>query len=536
MHSSRSLFFLAFFCLTSGAFAADPSLQSAIDPADEIFFENHVRPLLIAHCLECHGDDRDDIRGGLDLSSQQGIAMGGDSGSVVEADDIENSLLLKSVRYEDLEMPPQGKLTDAEIDILHQWVRRGLPDPRKSTTSPPTKKAIDLEAGRQYWAFQTPRNASPPAVVDQSWGRTAIDRFILHRLEAANIKPNGDATRETLIRRIHVALTGLPPTPDAIDQFVADPADDDVVIGELVDRLLATHHFGERWGRHWLDVARFAESSGGGRSLMFRNAWRYRDYVVDSFNKDRPLPEFITQQIAGDLLSADSPEERREQLTATSFWFSDRPIMNNRIKNSCDLKSSTSKSIPSDAPSGNVAWLRPMPRSQVRSDSHNRLLRSGRNLWRHTNPHVRQRLGCCRRLPPNEEERLADAAYQKQVDDLRTQRDRLSQTLIDTGYGDLIAKKMKAKAKSQIKSSQSLSGIVIDNRAATIVGQWTESTSVAAYVDDGYIHDAGEGKGSKRVEFVCDIERAGRYQVQVSYSTGSNRAAGSNSDRTSGRR
>jgi hypothetical protein len=282
------------------------------------FFEQKVRPVLAQHCYPCHSTEAKKRRGGLLLDTRDGLRKGGDTGPAVVPGKPADSLLLKVVRYTEdgPRMPPKGKLPAAVIADLERWIALGAPDPRDGTATS-NKKGIDLEQGRKFWAFQPPRRHPVPAVKDTTWAHGDIDRFILARLDSKGLRPVADADRVTLIRRAYFDLVGLPPSPEEIDDFVNDRSPD--AFARVVDRLLASPHFGERWGRHWLDVARFAESSGGGRSLLFPDAWRYRDYVIEAFNTDRPYNRFVLEQIAGDLLLSTTPDERHRQLVATAF-------------------------------------------------------------------------------------------------------------------------------------------------------------------------------------------------------------------------
>jgi len=284
------------------------------------FFEKHVRPLLAKHCYECHSAESSGIKGNLRVDTRTAVLKGGDSGPAIVPGKPEDSLLLKSVMYDhaDLQMPPKGKLSDAEIDALRQWIQIGAPDPRTGT-SDQLSKTTRLKQGRQHWAFHPVKPVSVPAVRDTAWARTDIDRFILARQEQAGINPAADADRPTLLRRVTLDLTGLPPTPQELSEFVADPASDDEALSKVVERLLATTAFGERWGRHWLDVVRYADSVGKTRNIPFPFAWRYRNYVIDSFNADKPYDRFVQEQVAGDLLPSRDVRQRSENVVATGF-------------------------------------------------------------------------------------------------------------------------------------------------------------------------------------------------------------------------
>ena len=202
-------------------------------------------------------------------------------------------------------MPPKKKLPDEVIADFEKWIAMGAPDPRDAPVKV-AKWEIDIEKGRQFWAFQPPKKTAPPAVKDAAWPRGDIDRFLLAELEAKGLKPVADADPRTLLRRVTFDLIGLPPTPEDVDAFVKDyAAQPQSALETVVDKLLASPQFGERWGRHWLDVARYAESSGKGSNFAYPHAWRYRDYVIAAFNADKPYDQFIREQLAGDLLPAE---------------------------------------------------------------------------------------------------------------------------------------------------------------------------------------------------------------------------------------
>jgi hypothetical protein len=295
--------------------AVAPALRAADSGAE--FFEKKIRPVLAEHCFRCHSAATKQ-RGGLVLDSRDGLRNGGDKGPVVVPGKPKDSLLLQAVRYsEELRMPPKGKLPDAVVADLEKWIALGAPDPRTATVAGTSPKSLGVREGRKFWAFQPPRRHRVPKVQDTNWPRSDIDSFLLAGLEAKGLRPAADADRAVLLRRAYFDLIGLPPSPEQDDAFVHDRSPD--AFARVVDGLLASPHFGERWGRHWLDVARFAESSGGGRSLLFPDAWRYRDYVLEAFNSDTPYDRFITEQMAGDLLPAATPEQRRRQLIATAF-------------------------------------------------------------------------------------------------------------------------------------------------------------------------------------------------------------------------
>jgi hypothetical protein len=294
-----------------------PPLVAGADPPDPKgieFFEKRIRPVLVTHCYECHSQGAKAVKGNLLLDTREGIRQGGDTGAAVVPGKVAASLLIGALKYDGFEMPPKGKLPDAVIADFEKWIELGAPDPRDGKIV--AAKGIDLAEGRKFWSFQPIKRPVVPAVKNTAWPAADVDRFILAGLEAKGLQPVGDADRSTLVRRLHYDLTGLPPL---LTEVESTPRKDDNDYVPLVDRLLASPQFGERWGRHWLDLARFAESSGGAHNVHFPVAFRYRDYVVNAFNADKPYDQFIREQLAGDLLTAADDTTRNEQLIATGF-------------------------------------------------------------------------------------------------------------------------------------------------------------------------------------------------------------------------
>ncbi len=282
------------------------------------FFEKKIRPVLIAECFHCHSSEKGNkIRGGLTLDTREGLRKGGDSGPAVVPGRPDRSLLIKAIRHVDekLAMPPKKKLDDNIVRDFEQWVRMGAPDPRDGAKI--ARAEIDIEKGREHWAFQPVGKPKMPTVKNTDWPRTEVDRFILATLEAKGLSPVEDADRRTWIRRVTFDLLGLPPSVQEVEAFVNDRSEK--AYERVVDRLLESPHFGERFGRHWLDVARYAETSGKTVNLNYPHAWRYRDWVIAAFNKDKPYDQFVREQIAGDLLPAASAQQRAENQIATGF-------------------------------------------------------------------------------------------------------------------------------------------------------------------------------------------------------------------------
>lgn len=293
-----------------------PSLARAEPPSPEgvEFFEKKIRPVLVERCFKCHSSEAPKLKGGFKLDSREGLLKGGDSGPAIAPGDPGKGLLLKALGYTGMDvppMPPDGKLSEAQIADFTEWVKMGAPDPRDAAAAAPqgaaeapapAKPKVNYEEGRKFWSFQPVGDPAPPEVKRAAWVRTPVDRFILAKLEAAGIEPAPQADKRTLIRRATFDLIGLPPKPEEIDAFLADSSAD--AFSKVVDRLLASPQYGERWGRHWLDVVRYADSfdARAGIEQDIFESFRYRDWVVGAFNKDMPYDQFLLNQIAGDLM------------------------------------------------------------------------------------------------------------------------------------------------------------------------------------------------------------------------------------------
>ncbi len=307
--------------LAGGLLVAAAASAVEVANADGLkFFEAKIRPALVAHCYQCHSAD-EKIKGGLRLDSRVGSRHGGDSGPAVVPGDLGESLLWTAVNWgdEDYQMPPKKRLPPAVVADLKRWIEMGAPDPRVAEKRV-VASAIDIEAGRGFWSFEEPVKTAPPVVADAGWAESDVDRFVLAKLEALGLHPAADAEPETLLRRLYFDLIGMPPSPEEIIRYAGEwKVDPDRAYREKVDELLASERYGERWGRHWLDVARYAESSGRDVNMTFPHAWRYRDYVIDSFNADKPYDRFIMEQIAGDLLEIESDADWQQNLIATGF-------------------------------------------------------------------------------------------------------------------------------------------------------------------------------------------------------------------------
>ena len=285
------------------------------------FFESRIRPLLIDHCYDCHRQEASEIGGSLLLDSRAGIIQGGETDSLIVPGDPENSLLMRAVSYKeaDLQMPPAGKLTDEQIADLAEWIRMNAPDPRSEDTvaAMKAKTEIDWAQSRDFWSLRPLSEAKPPKTKNSAWPLNPIDQFLAAKFDEANLSPAPDADKRTWIRRATFDLIGLPPTPDQIDAFLADDTPES--FAKVVDRLLDSKQYGERWGRRWLDVVRYSDTAGDNSDFPIPQAYLYRNWVIDAFNRDLPYDQFVREQLAGDLLESNSMEEKRQRVIATGY-------------------------------------------------------------------------------------------------------------------------------------------------------------------------------------------------------------------------
>jgi len=295
------------------------------------FFEKKIRPVLVESCYNCHSAQAEKVKGELYLDTREGIRKGGATGPSIVAGNPDRSPLIKGMRHKDPDtaMPPKGKLPDAVIADFEAWVKMGAPDPREGKAVVTQKYVVDIEKGRSFWAFIAPKAPAVPKAQNPQFAiRNEIDSFVLAGLERKGIKPVGDADKRTLLRRVYLDLTGLPPTAEEVEAFVADTAAN--AFEKVVDKLLASPRFGERWGRHWMDIARYAESTGKAVNVNYPHAWRYRDYVIAAFNADKPYDQFIKEQLAGDLMTGGDAKAKAERIIATGFLAIGPKLLNER--------------------------------------------------------------------------------------------------------------------------------------------------------------------------------------------------------------
>jgi hypothetical protein len=488
------------------------------------FFERKIRPVLVQHCYSCHSSDAKKLKGGLSVETRQSLLEGGDNGPAIVPGKPNESLLIKAIRHTDpvLKMPRKEKLPDGVIADFEKWVKLGAPDPRANTTPQRKQGYASIDEGRKFWAFQPPKMPPLPAVKDARWVHNDIDRFVLAKLEQKNLKPNRDADPAVLLRRLNYALIGLPPTVAELNEFTkgwnAPGANRQALVVAVVDRLLASPHFGERWGRHWLDVARFAESSGGGRTLIFKDAWRYRDYVIHAHNSDKSFDQFIIEQLAGDLQNARTPEERYWQLVATAFLLlgptnferQDKPVLEmDVIDEMIDTVGKGFLGMTLGCARCHDHKFDPIPTKDYYALA---------GIFKSTKFIVHSNVSKWMERPLPTQNADLEIALQKH----------------DAAVAELLKQIAVAKAKNPgvvtepLKGTpldpKSLPGIVIDDAQARKVGAWKHSTYTGRYIGAGYLYDDRAMKGEKTLTFQPEFTEDGTYEVRLAYIPHSNRA------------
>jgi hypothetical protein len=477
------------------------------------FFETKIRPVLVEHCYQCHAANSKTLRGGLLVDTRQGLLTGGESGPAVVPGDLKKSLLISALKHDDFEMPPKGKLPATVIADFEKWIKDGAMDPRRSTHPVVNPLSINIEAGRKHWAYQPLQAPAIPAVKTTSWPINDIDRFVLAKLESAGLQPGSPAKKITLIRRLYFDLIGLPPTPEEIARFVDDKSPE--AYQDLVDRLMKSPRFGERWGRHWLDVSRFAESMSL-RGRILKHAWRYRDYVIDAFNNDKPFDQFLTQQLAGDLLETSSVEAQRQNRIATTYLVMGDALLENQNKSQLDMDVVDEQldTIGRGLLAQTIACARchdhkfdPIPTRDYYAMAG--ILNNVQGL-KHSNVSTTMEIP----LPLSETKQrqseilnVSVAKVESEIKALKSKLDPQSQT-----------------AFPRVVAASSLTGIVVDDDEVEMVGAWTHSVFFKHYVGKGYIHDANKGKGDKTLTFIPKLTD-GEYEVRFAYSHGKGRAS-----------
>ncbi|MGV3659162.1 MAG: DUF1553 domain-containing protein [Prosthecobacter sp.] len=485
------------------AFAA--AAAAAAPAADGVaFFEAKVRPLLVKHCYECHSQETGKQKGGLLLDRKEGWEKGGDAGPALVVGQPGKSLLMHSVRYEDedLQMPPKSKLPPEDIRVLEQWIAMGAPDPRvESLAAAQPKKSIDFEAARQTWAYRPLQKTALPEVKDKAWPRNDLDTFLLAEMETKGLQPAPDADLRTLKRRLSYDLTGLP------------PADADLAQGSYeayVERLLQSPAFGEKWGRHWLDLARYADSNGGDRNYTFYQAWRYRNYVINSFNRDRSYYDFIREQIAGDLMPAQDDAQRRERLIASTFLSLGPKMLTERDKEKLHLDTVDEQldTISKSMLGLSIGCARCHdhkfdPISQKDYYALAGFLRSTEIVMGTRNGCVNVASWVEQALP---QPGPAFAELKQKVDRLElVMRLKVERDFMETVAGKTALTKLP------------LAGVIYDEASAELVGDWKSSSLSQNRFGEFYIHNDRKDKGVKKAVFRGALPETGIYEVRIAY-------------------
>ncbi|MSU35568.1 MAG: DUF1553 domain-containing protein [Pedosphaera sp.] len=505
--------------LTSVCVLVGARAPGSAEPGGVDFFEKHVRPVLVERCYDCHGEKKH--KGGLQLDSAAAVLKGGHSGAVLALGQPERSLLIKAISWSDpdLQMPPKNKLPDAEIAALTEWVKMGAPDPRTNFQS----KISNLKpSATNHWAYQPLKNPAPPVLNHSSWPRNNIDRFILVKLQVGKMQPNADADRPTLLRRACYDLVGRPPTPEQIDDFVKDPSPD--AFGRVVDQLLASPQFGERWGRHWLDVVRYAESVTL-RGFVFMEAWRYRDYVIDAFNSDLPYDQFIREQIAGDLLPAPTISEKRRRMIATTFLALGNTNLEEQDKAQLrmDIVDEQLDTIGKAMLAQTIGCARchdhkfdPIPTRDYYAMAG--ILRNTKTV---TNANVSGWIELPLPVEPSEEKVFS--AHEKKIAALQNEI-KGTKDAAKALAGNSSEPKPARDFQPTILAASALPGLVVDSSHAKAIGEWKHSQFSNHYIGDGYVHDDLKGKGEKTLTFQPDLKKPGLYEVRFAYQHGTTRA------------
>jgi hypothetical protein len=469
------------------------------------FFETHVRPILIDHCLECHSEETE-ASGGLLLDRRAGWQQGGDSGPAIVPGDAAGSLLMRAIAYEDphLEMPPDGKLSDEAIGLLRQWITQGAFDPREQPAAERATTGLPLERSKEHWAYRPFQPHPVPSVAASSW----IDSWIDAALETKQLVRSPSVSRAALLRRWMVDLHGLIPTPEEIEFFESDRSPD--AHERMVDQLLASPRYGERMARRWLDTVRFGESLTL-RGFVFPDAWRYRDYCIESFQSDLAWDQFLTEQIAGDLIATEDWQKQQRGSIAAMFWLLGNTNLEEQDKKQLDLDVIDEQlDVFGRAVFGQTLGCArchdhkfdPIPTSDYYAMAG---ILHGSQVLEHAN--VSKWI---------ESPLAVSDSMQRERQQLESSRMRLQEEI----------KSIDAKLKPQqgAVAVESLAGVVVDDAAAKKVGDWKPSTSVKPFVGTGYLHDGNSDRGSKTITFQPPSLAPGRYEVRLSYTHGDNRA------------
>lgn len=487
-------------------------LSFAQDPSSADFFESRIRPVLVKHCYECHAGTSQSIKGGLRVDWEGGLIQGGDSGAALVSGKPDDSLLLSALRFEELEMPPTGKLPIEIIEDFESWIKHGAFDPRKTSPQQP-QYSNDNAPDAPLWSFKTIENVPDVPRTDSDWSETTIDQFLVAKHREQKLLPIEDTDPSNLMRRMAFDLTGLPPNAVDIERLLHAPRDFD--FRAYADGLISSARFGEHWGRRWLDVARYADSNGGDFNATFHDAWRYRNYVVGAYNADMPFDQFIIEQIAGDLLPYKTSDERHRQLVATGFLMLGAKMLSERDKEKLrmDVVDEQIGAIGTAFLGLTLGCARchdhkfdPIPTSDYYALA---------GIFKSTNAlegEIQKYVSNWKRVPlpiePEHQQALAAHAEKLKV---------VKQAI--AGVEKLVVAESKKGKPSELSSSD----VIVDDRQAELVGNWKASGLSKPFVGVGYIHDENEEKGEKSVLFRTRLA-TGTYEVAFAFQGGATRA------------
>jgi hypothetical protein len=477
-------------------------------------FERRIRPVLVQRCYACHSAQAGKEEAGLRLDSADGLRHGADDGPVIILTDPPKSRLIQVMRkaHPAGRMPPNAGLSRSVIGDFEAWVRMGAPDPRASSEIKPSKPAIEA---RKHWAFQSLSTPALPSVRQNSWVKDSLDTFVLARHEQLGLKIPPQADRITLIRRATFDLTGLPPTPQEVDDFVADKAPG--AFSRVVDRLLGSVHFGEHWGRHWLELVHYADLGSLELNAVHENAWRYRDYVMGALNADMPYDRFIREQLAGDLLPTDEDEKREHELIVATGFLTVGPrlaVEPNRPRLALEIADEQVELTTRVFLGLTVACAHCHDHKTDPISQRDYYALAG--IFSSTASLAESAEGMRRDTPRWLERSLATTEQLREVSEFESRFTELKEKLQE-------AREMKIAFPGEIDSSR-LAGVVVDNLAAEVHGAWKESNYSTNFVDRNYLHDGDSEKGRKSARFVPNLPRDGIYEVMVSYTPRANRA------------
>ena len=474
------------------------------------FFEARIRPLLIEHCLECHASHTE-ASGGLLLDSRPNWERGGDSGDAIVPKDPAASILIRAVLYDDpdLQMPPDGKLPDAAIAALRTWIESGAADPRSEVSvKPSSTKALSVADALQHWAY---RPVAVPQFPPDTTSPTAVDRFVDAKLFATGLQAAPIVSRAQWLRRMTFDLHGLPPDPKLLETFESDERPD--AEARMVDRLLDSPRFGETFARHWMDVVRFAESVTL-RGFVLPEAWRYRDYLIESFNDDRPFDQMIVEQVAGDLLAAEDRQERTRQLVATSFLALGNTNLEEQDKTQLEMDYIDEQlEVLGRAFLGQTigcARCHDHKFDPIPTRDYYALAGILRNTVAMEHDNVSKWV---------EQPLPIEPAQAAMFDQLSVDVKQLTQKISG------LKKKKGGVDPSNSVDIASLEGVVVDDVDAKLIGDWVDGTSVSGFVSGRYLHDGNIGKGEKSATFEPKSLPPGQYRLRMSYTPATNRAS-----------